>query len=30
VEDVLDAQQWARQRARDAIDVAAQEVVSNR
>jgi 1-deoxy-D-xylulose-5-phosphate reductoisomerase len=30
VDDVLDAQQWARQRARDAIDVAAQEVVSNR
>jgi 1-deoxy-D-xylulose-5-phosphate reductoisomerase len=30
VEDVLDAQRWARQRARDAIDVAAQEVASNR
>ncbi len=26
VEDVLDAQRWARQRARDAIDAAAQEV----
>lgn len=28
VEDVLDAQRWARQRARDAVDVAAQEVSS--
>lgn len=28
VEDVLDAQRWARQRARDAVDVAAQEVLS--
>lgn len=30
VEDVLDAQRWARQRARDAVDVAAQEVASFR
>ena len=30
VEDVLDAQRWARQRARDALDVAAQEVSSSR
>ena len=30
VDDVLDAQRWARQRARDAIDVAAQEVASSR
>ena len=30
VVDVLDAQRWARQRARDAIDVAAQEVASSR
>ncbi|MFM9034495.1 MAG: 1-deoxy-D-xylulose-5-phosphate reductoisomerase [Mycobacterium sp.] len=30
VEDVLDAQRWARQRARDAVDVAAQEVASHR
>lgn len=30
VEDVLDAQRWARQRARDAVDVAAQEVASPR
>lgn len=30
VEDVLDAQRWARQRARDAFDVAAQEVTSFR
>jgi 1-deoxy-D-xylulose-5-phosphate reductoisomerase len=28
VEDVLDAQRWARQRARDAVDAAAQEVAS--
>ncbi|HOB50503.1 MAG TPA: 1-deoxy-D-xylulose-5-phosphate reductoisomerase [Mycobacterium sp.] len=30
VEDVLDAQRWARQRARDALGVAAQEVPSVR
>jgi 1-deoxy-D-xylulose-5-phosphate reductoisomerase len=30
VEDVLDAQRWARQRARDALDVAAQEVFPSR
>ena len=30
VEDILDAQRWARQRARDALNVAAQEVVSYR
>ncbi len=30
VEDVLAAQRWARQRARDALDVAAQEVSSSR
>jgi 1-deoxy-D-xylulose-5-phosphate reductoisomerase len=30
VEDVLDAQRWARQRARDAVDAAAQEVASPR
>jgi len=30
VEDVLEAQRWARQRARDAIDVAAQEVAPQR
>lgn len=30
VEDVLEAQRWARQRARDAVDVAAQEVSSSR
>ena len=30
VEDVLDAQRWARQRARDAVAVAAQEVASSR
>jgi len=30
VDDVLDAQRWARQRARDAVAVAAQEVVSHR
>ncbi len=30
VEDVLDAQRWARQRARDAVDAAAQEVASYR
>jgi len=30
VDDVLDAQRWARQRARDAVDVAAQEVSSYR
>lgn len=30
VEDVLDAQRWARQRARDALGVAAQEVPSLR
>jgi len=30
VEDVLDAQRWARQRARDAVDAAAQEVASHR
>ena len=30
VEDVLEAQRWARQRARDAVDVAAQEVASHR
>ncbi len=30
VEDVLDAQRWARQRARDALDVAAQEVSPSR
>ena len=29
VEDVLDAQRWARQRARDALGVAAQEVAPN-
>ena len=28
VEDILDAQRWARQRARDVIDAAAQEVTS--
>jgi 1-deoxy-D-xylulose-5-phosphate reductoisomerase len=30
VDDVLDAQRWARQRAHDAIDVAAQEVAAFR
>jgi 1-deoxy-D-xylulose-5-phosphate reductoisomerase len=30
VEDVLEAQLWARQRARDALDVAAQEVCPSR
>jgi 1-deoxy-D-xylulose-5-phosphate reductoisomerase len=30
VEDVLDAQRWARQRAREALDVAAQEVSPSR
>ena len=30
VEDVLEAQRWARQRAHDAIDVAAQEVAPQR
>ncbi len=30
VDDVLDAQRWARQRAREAVDVAAQEVASHR
>jgi len=30
VEDVLEAQRWARQRARDAIDAAAQEVAPQR
>ncbi len=30
VEDVLDAQRWARQRARDALGAAAQEVPSLR
>ena len=30
VEEVLDAQRWARQRAREALDVAAQEVSPSR
>jgi 1-deoxy-D-xylulose-5-phosphate reductoisomerase len=30
VEDVLEAQRWARRRAHDAIDVAAQEVAPQR
>jgi 1-deoxy-D-xylulose-5-phosphate reductoisomerase len=30
VEDVLDAQRWARRRAREALDVAAQEVSPSR